>query len=134
LRVLPFAVLALVALPIAAPAAAQETRTSAAAKFSREFKAGDANGDGAWSRSEVQARIGRMKLGAGKPDAERTKRLADLWFARADVNKNGKVTEPEAQALLAAVFRRYDVNGDGKVGGLKAVKPADGPAARPQGR
>lgn len=114
------------------PVLAQETQATASAKFAREFKAGDKDGDGSWSRAEVQARIGRMRVGTTNAgDADRTKRLADLWFTRADVNKNGKVTEPEAQALLSAVFRRYDANGDGRVGG---VRPAAKATPRPQGR
>jgi hypothetical protein len=132
MRTLPLLLLPLLAVP----AHAQETQASAAAKFSREFKAGDANKDGSWSKAEVQSRLGRMKLATGgKPDPVRTKKLAELWFARADVNRNGKVTEAEAQALLAAVFRRYDVNGDGKVGGVRpGAAPAIRATPRPQGR
>lgn len=107
----------LILLALPAPALAQETQASAAAKFSREFKATDANGDGVWTRAEVAGRLGRTRAGAKKLDPVNVKRLADLWFGRADVNKNGRVTEAEAQGLLAAVFRRYDANGDGRIGG-----------------
>lgn len=107
----------LAVMTLAAPALAQETQASAAAKFKREFAASDANKDGVLVLSEVQARIGRMKVGPGQPDPTHAKRLAELWFANADRNKDGKVTEPEAQALLAATFRRYDANKDGKIGG-----------------
>lgn len=106
----------LVALTLAAPASAQETRATAAAKFNREFAASDLNKDGSLTRAEVQARIGRMKAGQKAMDPAQTKRLSDLWFARADGDKNGKVSQLEAQALLSAVFRRYDANGDGRVG------------------
>ena len=105
------------AVGLAMPALAQETQASAAAKFKHEFAASDTNRDGALEESEVQARIGRMKVGPGQPDPAHAKRLADLWFASADRNKDGKVTEAEAQALLAQTFRRYDANGDGKLGG-----------------
>ena len=104
-------------LVLPAPALAQETQASAAAKFSREFAATDANKDGVLTKAEVGRRMGRMRLGTKRPDAANAKRLTDLWFSRADANKNGKVTEPEAQRLLAAVFQRYDANRDGRIGG-----------------
>ena len=107
----------------AVPAAAQETRESAAAaKFHREFAQSDKNRDGALSLAEVQVRTAHMRLGAsktGKPDPAVTKRLAQLWFTRADANRDKKVSEPEAQALLAATFARYDANGDGRLGGTE---------------
>lgn len=109
--------LALPLLGLAAPVSAQETQATAAARFSREFAQSDANKDGVLTRDEVSARMGRMKAGAKKMDPVHVKRLTDLWFTRADLNKNGKVTEPEAQTLLAAVFKRYDRDGDGKLGG-----------------
>lgn len=104
------------ALGLAVPAIAQETRSTAAAKFNREFAASDTNKDGSLTRAEVQARIGRMKAGAKAMNPAQAKKLSELWFARADGDKNGKVTQLEAQALLSAVFRRYDANGDGQVG------------------
>lgn len=116
---------------LAAPLAAQETQTSAAARFSREFAESDLNKDGVLTKSEVQTRMGRMKAGAKKMDPVHVQRLTDLWFSRADLNKNGKVTEPEAQTLLAAVFKRYDRNGDGKLGGTDR---AAAPKAKPQTR
>ncbi len=107
----------LVLAGLATPLAAQETRASAAAKFKAEFAASDTNKDGVLTRAEVQARIGNMKVGPGRPDPVHAKRLADLWFTSADANKDGKVTQPEAQALLAATFAKYDANKDGKIGG-----------------
>lgn len=115
-------ILALLLAP--APAPAQETLASAQAKYHAEFQATDADGSGALSPAEVQARIGRMKAGRGRIDPTHAKRLADLWFGRADANGDGKVTEAEGQALLAATFKRYDANGDGRVGG--APKPSAG--------
>ena len=103
----------------AVPAAAQETPESVAAKFHREFVATDANKDGNWSLAEVQARTTRMRLAAKGADPALGKKLAAVWFARADANKDRKVSEPEAQALLAATFQRYDANGDGKIGGTE---------------
>ena len=100
----------------AAPVVAQETRASATAKFKTEFAQSDSDHDGVLTRAEVQARIAQMKVGPGRPDAVHAKRLADLWFDRADANKNGKVTQAEAEALLAATFKRYDADGDGKIG------------------
>ncbi len=110
------AALPVLALLAAVPAGAQETRASAAAKFSKEFALSDANRDGVLTRAEVQARIGKMGAGAKKLDPVHAKRLTDLWFDKADVDKNGKVTQPEAQALLAATFAKYDADKDGKIG------------------
>lgn len=110
-------VTALLVAGLAAPALAQETRTSASAKFGKEFAASDTDKDGVLTKTEVQARIGRMGAGAKKIDAVHAQRLTDLWFGRADANKNGKVTQAEAQALLTATFDRYDANRDGKIGG-----------------
>lgn len=117
-------------LALAAPVAAQETQASAAARFSREFASSDLNKDGVLTRDEITARMGRMKAGAAKMDLVHVKRLTDLWFGRADVNGNGKVTEAEAQTLLATVFKRYDANGDGKIGGQERAAAK----ARIQGR
>lgn len=114
---------------LASPAFAQETRASAAAKFKAEFAASDTNKDSVLTRPEIVARIGRMRVGRAKADPVKAKRLADLWFANADSDKDGKVTEGEAQALLAATFDRYDANKDGKLGtgergaAKRAVKP-----------
>lgn len=102
---------------LAVPGVAQETEASAAAKFKREFALTDANKDGVWSRSEVNARIVRMRVGKGKADQAQVKKLADLWFTTADINHDGKVTEPEAETLLKTMFHRYDANRDGKIGG-----------------
>ena len=109
-------VLVSLALGVASPALAQETRSSAAAKFHREFVTTDTNKDGAWSLAEVQKRTTRMRPVKGA-DPTLGKRLAQLWFSRADANKDRKVTELEAQALLAATFRHYDANRDGRIGG-----------------
>jgi hypothetical protein len=106
---------------LATPALAQETRASAAAKFQK-----DTNKDGVLTRVEVQARIGRMSAGQGRVDPVHAKRMADLWFTSADRNKDGKVTQPEAQALLAATFAKYDANGDGKIGGDERAAAAKG--------
>ncbi len=103
------------AVGVAVPAAAQETPASAAAKFSKEFAASDTDKSGALSLAEVQARTAKMRVGPQK-DPAIAKKLATLWFARADANKDRKVTEPEAQALLAATVARYDANKDGRIG------------------
>lgn len=120
-------------LVLAGPLAAQETQASATQRFSREFAQSDVNKDGVLTREEVAARMGRMKAGAKKMDPVHVKRLTDLWFTRADLNKNGKVTEAEAQTLLTAVFKRYDRNGDGKLGGDDRAAVA-GPGVKSQGR
>ena len=104
---------------LATPVLAQETEASAAAKFKKEFAATDTNHDGFWSRAEVNARVARMRDGRGKKDQAQIAKVAGLWFTTADANRDGKVSEPEAEKLLKAMFRRYDANGDGKVGGAE---------------
>jgi hypothetical protein len=107
----------LAAATLAVPAAAQETQGSAAAKFSKEFAASDTNHNGALSLAEVQARTAHMRLTTkASSNPAMAKKLAGLWFSRADANRDGKVTEPEAQALLTATFARYDANKDGRIG------------------
>lgn len=103
-----FLVAGLVAVTLAVPAMAQDTRASAAAKFSREFKARDTNHDGVLTKAEVKAAIMRMGNGQKKLDDVHAGRLAELWFAKADANKDGKVTEAEAQALLSRTFDEYE--------------------------
>ena len=83
----------LLALGAATPAFAQETQASAAAKFRKEFAATDTNKDGVLTRAEVLARISGMAVNGKRPDPVHAKRLADLWFTNADVNKDGKVTQ-----------------------------------------
>jgi len=95
-------------LPAIAAQAAPDTRASAAAKFSREFKARDTNHDGVLTKAEVKAAIMRMGNGKQSIDAVHAQRLTDLWFEKADANKDGKVTEAEAQALLSHTFDEYE--------------------------
>lgn len=105
----------------ATPGAAQETRASATAKLDAEFGQSDTNKDGFLSAAELEARMGRMKVG-GKPlPAVNAKRLAALFIARADTNKDGKVSEAESQATMQQVFARYDTNRDGRVDGQEAA-------------
>ena len=100
---------------VALPAAAQDTRASAAAKYDLEFNATDTNHDGVLTRAEVQARIAKMQTAGSRIDPVHSKRLADLWFDHADTNKDGKVTRAEGQALLAKTFALYDRNHDGRI-------------------
>ena len=111
-----FALAVAVLAGITSPALAQETRESAAAKFKLELAESDTNHDGVLTMKEVQARMAGMRTAKGRIDPVHAKRLADLWFKSADKNGDGKVTEGEAQALLAATFDRYDANHDGKLG------------------
>lgn len=118
------ALIALLSLPaLAVTALGQETRASATAKLDAEFAASDANKDGFLSAAEIEARMGKMKVGGGKTlDATRAKRVAGLFLARADTNKDGKVSKAESDALMGAVFSAYDVNKDGKVDGAEAAR------------
>lgn len=115
---------ALLALPaVTAPAQAQETRSSAAAKLGAEFAASDANKDGYLSPPEFEARAAKMKVGGGRTlDPVHAKRVATLFFARADADKDGRVSKAESDALMGAIFNAYDVNKDGKVDGAEAAK------------
>lgn len=118
------ALVALLSLPaLTVTALGQETRASATAKLDREFAASDTNKDGFLSPAEIEARMGRMKVGAGKTlDATHAKRVAALFLARADTNKDGKVSKAESNALMGAVFNAYDKNGDGKVDATEAAR------------
>jgi len=123
-----FLLAGLIAATLTVPALAQQdTRASAAAKFSREFKARDTNHDGVLTKAEVKAAI--MKMGNGKKqiDAVHAQRLTDLWFDKADANKDGKVTEAEAQALLSRTFDEYEA---AKAAQAKAAGPVAGPKGR----
>lgn len=121
MRTLPLLAAALAAT-IAVPAAAQETRASASAKLAAEFKASDKDGDGYLSRKEMLARVDAMRTTRGGIDSTHAGRIADLFFARADTNKDGKVSRAESDRLMGAVFNRYDLNGDGKVDRAEAAK------------
>lgn len=112
------------ATPLLATPALAQNRAGATARMGAEFTATDANKDGSLSLAEVQARIGRMRTAKSRFTPEQTQRLARLWFARADANKDGKVTQAEANGLLTATFRAYDTDGDG------TVTPAERAAAR----
>lgn len=118
------ALVAFLSLPaLSAVATGQETRASATAKLDKEFAASDANKDGFLSPAEVQARMGKMKMGGGKTlDPVHAKRVAALFLARADTNKDGKVSKAESDALMGAVFNAYDTNHDGKVDGTEAAR------------
>ena len=101
---------------VAAPALAQETRATATQKLDAEFAASDANKDGFLSLPELEARMAKMKLGGGRTlDATHAKRVAALFLARADTNRDGKVSASESAALMGQVFSAYDLNRDGKV-------------------
>lgn len=118
------ALVALLSLPaLTVTALGQETRASATAKLDKEFAASDANKDGFLSPAEIEARMGRMKVGAGKTlDPTHAKRVAALFLARADTNKDGKVSKAESAALMGAVFNAYDTNRDGKVDATEAAR------------
>jgi hypothetical protein len=116
---------AILSAALIVPAAAQETRATANAKLDTEFAQSDTNRDGFLSPAEIQARMGKMKLGGGKTlDPVHAKRMTALFIARADTNKDGKVSEAESQALMGQVFARYDLNKDGR------VDPQEAAAAR----
>jgi Ca2+-binding EF-hand superfamily protein len=110
---------------ITTPALAEETPDSAAAKFKKEFAATDTNHDGYWSRAEVAARIARMRVGNKRGDDALIKQRADAWFTLADRNKDGKVSEAEATALLRAMVKQYDANRDGRISNAEKTRAKD---------
>ena len=67
-----------------------------------------------------------MRLAAKGADPALGKKLAAALVRARRCEQERKVTEPEAQALLAATFRRYDANGDGKIGGARAGSGEEG--------
>lgn len=99
----------------AKPKPGARTAAAVSPRVAAEFKASDANGDGALSRAEVLARVKRMDVGSTRMSPEQVEMLASAWFARTDANRDGKVTPAEMQRLLTAIARRYDANGDGVV-------------------
>jgi hypothetical protein len=130
------ALVAFLSLPaLSAVAMGQETRASATAKLDKEFAASDANKDGFLSPAEIQARMGKMKMGGGKSlDPVHAKRVAALFLARADTNKDGKVSKAESDALMGAVFNAYDTNRDGKVDGTEAARARAAAGGAVQGK
>ena len=118
------ALVAFLSIPaLTAVSFAQETRAGAAAKLDTEFAASDTNRDGFLSPAEVEARMMRMKLSGGRTlDAVHAKRVAALFMARADANKDGKVSKAESAALMGTVFSAYDLNRDGEVDASEAAK------------
>lgn len=110
-----FAAVALAASLLASAVSAQETRASALAKLNAEFVASDTNRDKVLTLPEVTARMAKMKAGPRALDPVHARRLAGLWFAQTDANKDGKVTMAESQGAMAAIFDRYDLNHDGVV-------------------
>ena len=122
LRSLLLAAVALVA--IQSPALAQnkpatkpgaKTVAAVSPRVAAEFKASDTNKDGFLSRAEIQARVRRMDVGKTKMSPGQVEMLSQSLFARADINKDNKLSPPEMQRSLVAMARRYDTNGDGVV-------------------
>ena len=125
----------LAALLLPAPALAQETRASAAAKLDTEFDASDTNRDGYLSLAELQVRMGKMKVAGGKtlPPAK-ARQLAQMFLARADTDGDKRVSKAESQKMMAATFARYDTNGDGRVDGAEALKARAAARAKAGGK
>ncbi|MEG8040903.1 hypothetical protein QP166_16740 [Sphingomonas sp. LR60] len=136
LPTLAAALVAFLSLPaLTATVLAQETRASATAKLDKEFAASDANKDGFLSPAEIEARMRKMKVGSGKTlDATHAKRVAALFLARADTNKDGKVSKRESDALMGAVFNAYDTNKDGKVDATEAARARAAAGGAAQGK
>lgn len=104
----------------AAAVAVEPTNTRAAMvkALDAEFDATDTNKDGVLSPAEVQKRMGHMKLANGKSFSElQVKKLAAMWFARTDLDHNGKVTKAESRKTAEMLFDRYDTNHDGVISG-----------------
>ena len=102
--------------PVAPSArAAKPARPAKIDRVAAEFAATDVNHDGVLERPEVDARVARMHLASGKVAPADLKALGDVWFARADTNRDGRITRGEMNALLTATAARYDTNHDGVV-------------------
>ena len=82
-----------------------------------EFRQTDLDHDGVLTRAEVEKRVARMKVNVADHDlaAKQVQMLTDLWFARGDLDHNGKITLKETEATALAVFNRYDTNHDGLI-------------------
>ncbi|MES2337983.1 MAG: hypothetical protein V4537_07810 [Pseudomonadota bacterium] len=88
---------------VATPALAQQMSAADTAKFKADFAKGDLDHDGVITAAEVETRMNN--LAAAGVDAglvSRGRRAGMAWFTGADTDKDGKVTEAEAQVAFAA--------------------------------
>lgn len=111
---------------------AQTFRQGARAKIhDAMFARLDSDKDGSISRSEFDAPRGKLADASAKPDAPKhrmgggmhrgpgmamgTGLGGGMLFDRADINKDGKLSLAEAEALPLQMFDRADTNRDGSV-------------------
>ena len=111
------AMIMLLALAAATAHPAANSRAALLQSVRIEFRQTDLNHDGVLTRAEVQKRVAHMKVNVADHDlaARQVQMLTDLWFARGDVNHDGKITLKETEATALAVFNRYDTNHDGLI-------------------
>lgn len=106
-----------------------ESEKAATARFAKM----DANGDGVITLAEAKAAHEARKAKRAEKRAEKAKdkparegkskddkkarrgHSAEAFFAKADTNKDGKVTRAEAQKMHEARFAKVDANGDGVI-------------------
>jgi Ca2+-binding EF-hand superfamily protein len=66
-----------------------------------------------WQQKHADA--GHQNGANGAPDAARGDRMAQHILARVDTDHDGKISRVEFDAESAALFKRLDKNGDGKI-------------------
>lgn len=101
------------------------TETEALNALSARFAEADANRDGALSLQEVKDFL-RAQFEANRPAGERGERRGpperarqgmeqrvEAMFRAADADRDGRVTQEEARAVMLALFRSADRNNDG---------------------
>lgn len=116
----------LAAACLAAPAlAAIETRNTLVVKLQREFPAHDLDRNGSISRAEFQTLMSRLATSRGQTNARKVAEATDLWFRRADSDRNTRITPTEANVLLQAYYARYDADRDGRLSDAEQMSAAD---------
>lgn len=106
-------VAAVVALAVAAPAAAQ-SRAEWRARALSTFAAADRDRNGELTRGEVTRRI--VATGHRGMTTGRSRILTNHWMSRLDNDRSNSVSRREALAGASELFARADVNRDGRIG------------------
>ena len=119
----------------ATPALAQPTtRAALDAQLKAEFIASDIDKNGVLTMPEIERRTARMRMGAVKAGDAQAKILAQLWFDKADANKDGKISQTEYGKLFFATFDRYDKNNDGRISAAERAAAESSAVAGPKER
>ncbi len=102
----------------------------AAANQQRRFQQMDASGDGYVTQAEAKAAFDRFRAEHPKQPGGADGKPGDRLFARADTDKDGKITKAEWTAGGQQMFARLDKNADGKITAdeMTLRRPSEAPA------